>query len=77
MRKYPEEASRRFERYQFVLNIMQLHQTWPHGAIFEVQRGRFKEIGTEIFPRIRFREDGVAKRTRAITAFLRIANLED
>src|SRR5579863_3380365 len=57
--------------------VMELHQTRPHWAIFKMQPGRLKHVGTKLFPSVGLREDGVPKRTRAITAFFRIANLEN
>jgi len=37
----------------------------------------FEYHGREFFPGLSFREDGVAERPSAITALLRIADLED
>jgi hypothetical protein len=42
-----------------------------------VERGRVKNILAEFFPGLGFRENGMAKRTGAIAALLRVADLED
>ena len=52
-------------------------QPGMHRAAFEVDRYGFKHIGAKLFPCLRFGEDAVAQRARAITAFLGVANLED
>ena len=70
-------ASCGFYLDQLVLYVMQPDETRMHCTVFEMKRCRFKNIGAKFFPRLCFREDCVAKRTRAISTFLRIANLED
>jgi hypothetical protein len=42
-----------------------------------MQRGSLKDVGTELFPIVRLREDGAPKSPRAITALFRLANLEN
>jgi len=44
-------------------------------TVFEMDRCCLKDIGTKLFPCLRFGEDTVAKRPRAITTFFSVANL--
>jgi hypothetical protein len=46
-------------------------------AVFKVDGYRLKNIGAKFFPCLCFSEDAVAKRARAIAAFLSVANFED
>jgi len=54
---------------QLVLYIVQLHQPGMHRAAFEVDRYRLKSIGAKFFPCLRFGEDAMAKRARAVANF--------
>ena len=66
-----------FDWDQFVLRIVKLHQARLHWFVLEVERRRFKNIGTELFPGLRFREDRIAQRPRAIASFLSVTNFEN
>ena len=45
--------------------------------VFKMERRRFKDIGTKVFPCLCFSEDGMAQSTRAIATFLSVAKFED
>src|SRR5438067_5025797 len=76
-RKYREPISRSVGWNQFILNVMQLQHTRTHGRLLKVQRYCIEDILAEFFPGLAFREDGMAKSTGAIAAFLRVADLEN
>jgi hypothetical protein len=46
-------------------------------SVFEMKRGCLEDVGAELLPGVSFSKDGVAKRTRAIAAFLSVADFEN
>jgi hypothetical protein len=53
-----------FDRDQFVLYIMQLHQSGMHRAVFKVNRRGLQHVRAEFFPGICFSEDRVSQRAQ-------------
>ena len=70
-------ASCGYKGYQLVFDVVQLHQPGTRRVVLKVQSDCLQNIGTELFPRVAFGEDGMAQRTRAKATFLCVANLED
>ena len=56
---------------------MHLYKPRPRFGFLKMELDRLQNIGPQLFPRIAFGENRVAQRSRAIAAFLRVANLED
>jgi len=56
------------------LPLVQLHKPRLLRGIFEMKRRCFENVGAKFFPGLRFREDGMTQRTRAVATLLPVAN---
>ena len=61
-RTRPAATSCGLDRDQFILYVVELHETWMRGAIFKMQRYGRKNIGTKFLPGLCLGEDGMAQR---------------